>query len=309
MFAHQSSKGRETLQCQLIKSTASNKALSASTTMEDILSITDNAHKTDTKGDDYCTTRLPTTKLESDATAIWATHQQDGYQSNPNPSGREFCGHTTCGERCLFQVYKTMPRQLEVSDENNFLTEGKQRLGDYPLSNHQREFEWETQMMNSPAEMQEGQLDEREGLPNDDVLDEIDFSLRQRVDREIEAFRASLHNMLEEQHQQYRQILTPENTLVRDQIGMDNSQLKDQEVFFETSSSKDVNFAWSPMNGSDQPQIEESSSSSYSMQDEEASQIYQPNKSGDDDIDGVLIQLMTSASIISHALRRREYAS
>ena len=60
-----------------------------------------------------------------------------------------------------------------MSDENDFLAEGKQRLGDYPLSNHQREFEWETQMMNSPAEMQEGQLDEREGLPNDDVLDEI----------------------------------------------------------------------------------------------------------------------------------------
>ena len=39
------------------------------------------------------------------------------------------------------------------------------------------------------------------------------------------------------------------------------------------------------------------------------SKIYFSLSSGDDDIDGVLIQLMTSASIISHALRRREYAS
>ncbi|XP_038079324.1 uncharacterized protein LOC119746440 [Patiria miniata] len=285
----------KTLQHYLINSTCKRAPSIEPTTMEnDILSITDSSHHCASVQSEFSTKLLA--NLNSGMPSDWELNKRkERYQTGLNPSLREFCGHTTCRDTCLFETYQTSREPTPDRDAGNG-EDGKPPSLSY-LPERQHEYRWDGPPVNTQGDLQRD-LDTQQTEP-DDVLSGIDYSLSQLVEAEIEAFRVNLHNLISDHHQQHRQLLSPGNEAVTEQ----------RAVYDQPAGNGDANYAWSPMNSSEKPQMEESSSSSYSMQDEETIQLYHPNNSLEDEVNSALLQLLTSASAVSHALRRHEYST
>ncbi|XP_022081644.1 uncharacterized protein LOC110974368 isoform X2 [Acanthaster planci] len=286
----------KTLQHYLINSTF-KRVPSNSTSMEgDIPAMMDSIHQRDDEGLQQAgisSKLVPSVK--SDIRSNLEIYNKDRYQTSLDSCSRDICGHTTCKDTCLYQTYRSSER-LEVDRDSTSCQERELHQGHSPLTGIQEECQWNDLLMNSPADTQRDLNPQH--TEEEDALLGIDYSLRQSVEAEIEAFRINLHNFISDHHQQYRQVLLHGI----DPITTQNS-VCDHTVIGRT------NYEWSQTNSSAQCHIEESSGSSFRIQDDGTCQLYQPNSSQEDDINYALLQLLTSANAVSHTLRRQEYTT
>ncbi|XP_072019605.1 uncharacterized protein [Amphiura filiformis] len=199
--------------------------------------------------------------------------------------------------------------------------EGQMHYGDYNSGTQcEEDAAWDDRLQREDQEMKHHQHLDESQQPVTDILVEIEQSLHEHIDDELNSLRANLHDLVADQQVHLRRYLTP--THYSQDID-DIDIISNQDDFNgpqATLNLEDTGWSSDCMQSScstvNEPmKLEEASpDSGVALQDDamtcQKESVAIINRlTEDSEIQTALIELQTTAAILSHTLRRQEYST